>query len=470
MVVAVEHIFRSRLSTAVLLLALLGFCMVESLGQVARWDLLDQLSMADNLVRGGSFYPSVSSNTPFGVSVYFPGVAALSAVIEHLGIEYYATEVLLLLSCLIFLMFLCLLSITVRNLFEQHVTTFDFLIVSIIYIFLFCPIYLRYALEFKPDTIAFCAGLAALWIGNFWRADTPAYRSILGGLMFGAALIFKQQFAGFLMGSALFAVYRPHSQKTLFNICAGIAAFGVIALVHSSRDAWYWTVTVLADDGFSLDGIASVSGLAKAALVLVAFAFFLYRARSIPESGLDPRRLLENPWTWLAAPAFLFAMLSAVKVGGGIGNIQLGLMFLLPYFFVISRAVDRRILLALALIASLYHFRTLPAAIAAYNDAVALKRAVEAQPLPPNGGVLTGSDVYYATRALAGDAAITNYWTMALKDNVAVDDKLRDYVARADPDLIVVENWPQNEAWLKSSGEFQLVWKNGLGLVARRAR
>ena len=53
--------------------------MCFSLSAIPKWDPLDQVSVADGIYMGLDPYPSPNSDSLWGVSVYFPGVALLAA-------------------------------------------------------------------------------------------------------------------------------------------------------------------------------------------------------------------------------------------------------------------------------------------------------------------------------------------------------------------------------------------------------
>ena len=62
-------------------------CLVISLGKVPRWDLLEQVALADNFNREGMFYPE-PKKFPGTASVYFPGVVAMLATFfNYLGVK-----------------------------------------------------------------------------------------------------------------------------------------------------------------------------------------------------------------------------------------------------------------------------------------------------------------------------------------------------------------------------------------------
>ena len=85
------------------------FLFISSLGMIANWVIFDAVSMSDNFLFNGSFYPDKQANYPFGVSDYFPGLSLISFFLTIIGINYYIGETMLLIACLTTISFLAIL-------------------------------------------------------------------------------------------------------------------------------------------------------------------------------------------------------------------------------------------------------------------------------------------------------------------------------------------------------------------------
>ena len=81
---------------------------VIAFGQIARWDLLDQIAMADRFYFLNIFYPNSIEAQPGGVSVYFPGVSFLAYLLGTLISSKYIVQAMLLLACVTTIGFLLL--------------------------------------------------------------------------------------------------------------------------------------------------------------------------------------------------------------------------------------------------------------------------------------------------------------------------------------------------------------------------
>src|SRR5690606_16438307 len=111
-----------------------------SLGQVARWDLLEQIAMMDNAANGGPLYPSPDNDQPHGASVYFPGAALLAGIIAKLGSGFYVVEIMHLIACAVIIGFLEMLRRVSTVTFGSASPAREFFPLAIAFIFFVCPV------------------------------------------------------------------------------------------------------------------------------------------------------------------------------------------------------------------------------------------------------------------------------------------------------------------------------------------
>jgi len=130
--------------------------------------------------------------------------------------------------------------------------------------------------------------------------------------------------------------------------------------------------------------------------------------------------------------------------------------------------LDRRLIIALAWCAVIPQLTTLYVGPTDHLEAKRLKSFLQNEISLQDGVVLTGSDVYFASRVLTQDAKLVNYWTLDLRNNLdpILADSLPGLLQRMQPDVLVVENWPQNRAAIEKDPRYKMVFENSKGLVA----
>lgn len=448
---------------------------VGGMGQVARWDLLDQISMADNYVKDGSLYPSAASAEPFGVSVYFPGVALLAVVLSKIGIDFYLVEIMILIACVIVVLFLSIQKVLVWEISRIEISWADLILFSVLFCLIIAPFWLFYAREFKPDSIAFLLGFLGLILTSFLKSDAKLYKIFLGSLFCSGALFFKQQYIAFIAGLILFCLFNLNRVRILFLISLCFFTGCIFLYFCNHADLWFWNVTVLSDDGF----VSFKSAVRDNYSTIIALLYFIFIGTALLISKKDgcnyydlfnlqnlKSRLQSSPWFWVVIPSMLAGFAGALKVGGNSGNTQFGLILLLPLAIVLFSKIDRRIILGIAWIAILNSLPTLYSGSLNYMEAVRLRAFVEKDLSNKPEFVLTGSDVYFASRLYQVNSKVMNYWTISLRDGSDVAFSLKDTLLTVQPDRLVVENWPTNKAVILADSRYVLIYENKLGLIA----
>ena len=462
-------------STRVMLAVFVLILVAGAFGQTARWDMLDQISMADNYLKAGSLYPSANSVEPTGVSVYFPGVAILAIALNKLGINFYVVESMLLIACLIVLLFLSFQRRLVKEISGTTCSWSEFIPFAISVSLILTPQWLSYAKEFKPDTVALLLGFSGLMLASFLRADARFLLIFLGALLCSGALLFKQQYISFIFGIFLFCVALPNRTRILFFLHLILFTSCILVYFYNNSDLWFWNVTVLSDDGFV--SLRETLRDSKPTVVVLFFTILLGSAlikikkNSNEVDAVDlPNMLrksaLSSPWIWVVIPSALAAFASALKAGGNSGNTQLGIILFLPLIFIAFFKLERWIIVSIAWFAIFTSLPILYAGPKAYIEADQLRTfLIKDLPTKPSL-ILTGSNVYFASRVYRNNSNIINYWTISLRDGSDVTTSLKNIMTITTPDRLIVENWPANRAAIMADIRYELVYENNLGLVA----
>ena len=467
----------SNLYLLVLWMVFLLITFMGSLGQVTRWDLLDQISMADNFIINGQMYPLSVDQLPHGVSVYFPGTALLANFIRLTGVDIYLVEIMHLIASISVLIFL-IIQIKLAQRLDDRLTfgTGSFLVIF------FCLFntwhWWEYAREFKPDTIAIILGYIGLITASMLRPNAKVLRVILGALICSAGLIFKQQYIVFVFGIIIYCIVFPNKNRFVFSGILGLTSLVIAYYLVSIPSLWFWNVTVLSDDGM-LSIIDILIGNYHT-LVRLFFTLFLgYQLLKLSqiklvklESVLSWSKIKAvvstNPWIWAAIPSMFAAFASAAKVGGNSGNTQLGLMLALPLLVVIFYQLKKSLIVGFTCLVLLTELTSLYFGPQQYSQALDLKKFVANSLENNTNRIMTGSNVYFATRVSRKnpEAIFYNYWTIAARDSTSLSIGFEKALS-FEPDYLIVENWPSNIKILKADDRYETLFLNEAGLVAK---
>jgi hypothetical protein len=458
------------------LLAMLAVLILiaSALGSVARWDLLDQIAMADSYLAGGAFYPSMDADMPHGVSVYFPGVALISAAVGSIIGDYYLVEIMLVIACIFVCLFIAIQPRIINCILDINCSFNDILPLAVIVSFTLCPDWLAYASEFKPDTIAVTLGLLGLMIAGFLRQHTNYVSTVLGAILCGVALIFKQQYIAFTIGLLGFCLFSLNRVRLVFALVLLFTVMGITYSLFNTVDPWFWCVTVLMDDGFIQIKQVITDNIHTFLTLLYMFIFYVVIYESKVKTSFigfskeieGAKVFFQNPWGWAILPLVLAAFAGALKNGGNSGNTQAGIILLIPIIYFMTIKFERWVILAFAWLAILSSIFTIYSGPKNYMEAYKLRNFVETSLVVKPSLVLTGSNVYFASRIYSKRAKLVNYWALSLRDNTDVTKSLPNILATISPDLIVVENWPFNRAAILKDTRYKLKFENTVGLVA----
>lgn len=467
----------SRLLNAPMLILglFVALCILMAIGQSARWDLLDQVSMADNFIRYGSLYPSANDSSPHGVSVYFPGVAFLMVMLGKIGADFFLVELALLLSCLIVFLFFYVQMKIAESILDSKIHWHDFLPFIIAFSLIITPHWLIYALEFKPDTIALLTGFLGLYLAGGLVKNVSLLRLVLGSFVFGISIVFKQQYIAFIFGIYAFCIVFPTRERLIFSCISFLTLLAFLILSFRNSNMWFWNVIVLSDDPFL--GILEILKLNLSSFKVLVFAciigglLFSLSGVSSPLFDKDGfRKLVNTPWIWGAAAFCLASFFSAFKSGGNSGNTELGIFLMVPIFFGVVSSLPRIVFISLALGALFFSLPEAVNGLLKYSDAKELRAHVSNDLDFKSGQVLTGSDVYFASRNYPADVVYLNYWSVSLRDNTDVTRSLKSLLPDTSSDRLVVENWPENRVAILNDSRYQIFFENDLGIIAHAVK
>jgi len=452
-----------------------GLCILMSIGQSARWDLLEQVSMADNFIRHGILYPSANDSSPHGVSVYFPGVAFVMVMLGKIGVDFFLVELALLLSCFIVFLFFYVQMKIAESILDSKIYWHDFIPFIIGFSLIITPNWLIYALEFKPDTIGLLAGFFGLYLAGGLVKNVSLPRLVFGSFVFGISIVFKQQYIAFIIGIYAFCIVFPTRERLIFSCISFLTLLVFLIFLFRNSNMWFWNVIVLSDDPFL--GILEIVKLNLKSFQVLGFAcisgwlLLSLSGISSPLFSKDGfRKLVNTPWIWGAVVFCLASFLSAVKSGGNAGNTELGIFLMAPVFYGMVSRLPRIVFTSLALGALFFCLPKALYGLVKYADAIELRAHVSNDLDFKSGQVLTGSDVYFASRNYQADVVYLNYWSVSLRDNLDVTQTLKFLLPDISSDRLVVESWPENRAAILNDSRYQIVFENDLGIIAHAVK
>jgi hypothetical protein len=441
-----------------------------SMGQINRWDLLEQVSMADNYIKNGYFYPNPASKDLFGTSIYFPGVAFLSLFFIKIIPDSFVIEFLYLIAIL----FIFLLLHIQRHLIQLHFKRFSelkFYIFTVFSFFLINNDWLLYACEFKPDTIAFSIGAIGLIIANVDKDNKEIHypKFILGFLLTGLAICFKQQYVSFILGLLIFSIIKENNKLRIFTILTIITTLIFLAIISNIPFQWFWNISILQDDGLltAITVIKNNSNLIPKIFFYLVFIYVLNKSNFLNNIKFK-HHFLHSPWLVIVISVLFFSFLSSIKVGGNAGNTEFGLVLLFPFtFFSIKKIVNIKFVYIFVFIFSLYTIFNFNKKIEHYLNYRQSIDFVEKLKSKQDRKILTGSNVYGVSRIFNENANILNLNTYSLLDDKPHLIKLEELVNNDSFDLIIIDNDISNFNFMKSNCDYEIIFRNNIVLVAK---
>ena len=452
---------------------LIAIIVFKSFGAIPRWDLLDQISIADRIVMNLPMYPDANGEWLWGVSVYFPGVALVAALLMEVLPQ----------ASIVFAMLIIAAAVTFCSIFIQKKIVYsmygsyeprNFWPSMIVISLTVCYQWLTYASELKPDTLAYLIGSVCVLANEKFR-DKPSIAFILG-VFTGGALIFKQQHIAFIIGYLSYCIFTRNGGCKPFLIGILIGSAAVIGYLFADESMFFWTIDVLADDGYlSIDDwLSAHSKFALVSFLSVLGLFSLHLSNKLrldfPRFGVVARGAISTPFPWIIISSFCVAFASSWKLGGNSGNTAYGVFLMSPIILIILERAGHRVLITISALVLLLHLPSVTQHANRLRDIVDFKVQVDSVLKNRCSGVVVGSDLYYAVREACLGHQYQNYWTHALRKNSDVLEgaQLRNFVSDKRNKFFVAEDFPVNKEIFLDQDDLELVFENKIGLIAVR--
>jgi hypothetical protein len=477
------------ISTQIIIFVLI--LVVMSLGQMARWDLLQQIAMSDRYSLLGNLYPDTGLAIPTGASAYFPGVSLIALVVKNIvpsNLLIYSMH----LSAVLVVISFFIVQRRITYCISKDVNLDNFYIGVIIFSLILCRFFLMYAVEFKPDTIAFLLGSLGIIIAkvdNNAGVDNNASNKIvpfvLGASLTGCALIFKQQYIAFLAGMIIYSFVSKNYKFQIFTALSIMFSILILYIFSKQENLFFWTVTNLSNDGFVsikywvLTHAVFIIHIAQSIIFLYGLHLYGYVKIDLFASFFSRKHLFMTPWPILIFMSTLAAFVSAWKVGGNPGNTQLGLMLLFPLIYFLIQKFDKRLLILIVWVTFLSLVKPLYQSVIQFQDSTALNQAASSLVSDSNTKVLTGSDVYGAARMVKTLNPIHDLWIIEELTKTKSTDNLdstgvldtsilSSLLADQNYDIVILENRPNYIRPLRASSLYSIRFENNLGVIAVR--
>lgn len=446
----------------------------QSLGSIPRWDLLDQISMADRIIMGLDMYPDFNGTDFWGVSVYFPGVALLAAFLMEMVPQSSIVLVMLFIASAVTFLTIAMQKAIVYSIHEDYDSR-NFWPVMLIIALTVCHHWLMYAAEFKPDSLAYLIGATCV-LAHQKIIKKPVIALALG-VIAGGALIFKQQYIAFVFGYIFYFIVTKNEKDKLF--AAGILTGALLVIVYTftKQSMFFWTVSVLSDDGYLSihEWLRAHFRFGVPALVAL---FGIFCLRYLHKLNFDATRFLtisrgfiNKPFPWIISFSFILAVISSWKVGGNSGNTAFGLLLLSPLILIILEKTDRKILIAISALAILLHLPNLVNGQTRLDNINTFKNEAEAVLHKHCSGLVVGSNLYYAVRDIYSGCDYQNYWTHSVRNNtnnLTLGHEVMSLILDESNTIFVVENFQKNNAIFSARDDFKVIFENEIGIIAVR--
>lgn len=312
--------------------------LITSLYKGSNWILSEQIAFAQRLIEEAPSYANGKIDLFFSSSPYFPGVGYLSFIYSFLvSGNIYLNEILMLMTAVLigFIFFLQIQKLTSK--IYPDIPKSVVLTVAIILFATHFYSYSAYMIKFKPDVILLVFGMSALFILE--RHEKPSVFSIfLVGILLFIGTFFKQSFFLIFILIYLLILFNENLKlKEKFYIFLLYFVVGLSALyfIFQIDNLYYYTVEVMSQHGMH-DTPAIVRIFGGSFLLNIVFClsmayFFSIRYKSFTLKLFQSKMSLESIYFIFALLWFIFSALSALKIGGNRGNIEVGLIVFTPF-------------------------------------------------------------------------------------------------------------------------------------------
>lgn len=401
----------------------------QSLGGIQSWDLNEQIGMADNLYLDGSLYPDNNFSI---VSIYTPGVSIVAYFFRSLGISDHLSELMLAFAAITLFLTIILFYKIIELYRKPNEYFFE---IQIIYTFLLCLGFVSYATEFKPDTIAFLFCFFGLYV---YQKNKNVKNMILGAILIGTSIIFKQQSVFFIIGLIFYSLFNLKKKDELTFTILSTFVFSLSTLYLFSFEAVYkYNFKVISDDAFLPFHSVLRFLWDQFKLLILTLCVLIPLAKRTSTNFNKYANLLKNPYAYIVVSIFIGSFISFLKYGGNTGNIQVGLFYAsLLFWFVFKDIKFKRVSVLICFLISLISIDL--GKVENYTKYVHDKNMIKSI-VGKNlyQSILTDSDTYSLSRNLRTKTSkITNHET--LKHLNLIDTVSENFFD--DFDVIVIKN------------------------------
>jgi hypothetical protein len=178
-------------------------------------------------------------------------------------------------------------------------------------------------------------------------------------------------------------------------------------------------------------------------------------------------KLLNNIWFSIMLFVFFGSLISSFKIGGNSGNTAFGLIVIYPLVLYFLQYIKSQYLFLTFLVMSLFlipYF--IHNAINKYKDSLEIINKSNELITSKDYRLLTGSNLYFASRNFRGSNLVSNYWMYSLKDNSNIYDQLAKTAIESEFDFLFVENWNSNKDFFSKSKKYTILFENNIGIIA----
>ncbi len=315
-------------SSKVLIVSFIFFAtylLLWGLAKGGRWDLYQQLAMADR-ISTGDLYSSGQTDNYKVSTFYLPAGSFLIIPLKLIGIDI---EEILLLIGVVLIVLLFREMFKIYEVFSKKSNQWQFYSISSLLSFTFLRDWLAYAIELKPDTLALLCFLRAV---RGFSLKRKLLSHTASTALLSLSLLAKQQIflpvclyllSNFLLHRKLGSP--ATNQLSNSGLIAVIISFTVMVC---SPNLIEFAITSHIGKGLvSKEFFIEILRASLPALILILLCTFL----SI-RGGMWSRDFLLSkfPYLLFSASFFLICCLSAISQGGNVGNISVGIVPVIP--------------------------------------------------------------------------------------------------------------------------------------------
>lgn len=306
----------------------------------ARWSSGLHLAGVDNFLAGGTFYPESAESITAGSS-YFPGVMML-ALVFRLLFGYYADTVFIIFGAVSWMLtaygFASLITKDKDNRFWLFVLATWFLVFQF-------PAARHYLLEVHPDIPSLMCFVGGILLLPEEKTQNRWLHYSIVTILFFLSGLFKQNAAFLYIGLGLYVLLcKKVSLKNKISIitCEAVAGIALIITVLSIDGCWINCVTVNAGHHYMnwrwiLFYIQNVFKYDTIFIVLCIYFLYLLIKKKVTLS------LKEEMWLCASVAWTLFCLFGSIKKGADDGNMEAGIISLMPFVLYAAKRLIQNI-------------------------------------------------------------------------------------------------------------------------------